>query len=109
MSPSPLRSRRRFCRLAGSALLLSFVGCATAPRTPNAAVLRLTCNVPDATLWIDDRLAGRASEWAKGRVLVAGFRRLEVRQSGFFSFYGEINPRPGETVTVHAELRPELE
>jgi hypothetical protein len=71
--------------------------------------LKLTTNVPEATLWIDDQLAGRVSEWAAGRVLMAGFRRIEVRQSGFFTFYKEINPRPGETVAVHAELRPELD
>ena len=83
--------------------------CATAPRAPNAAVLKLTCNVPDATLWIDDRLAGRTADWKAGRVLMAGFRRLEVRQPGFFTSFHEINPRPGETVSVHAELRPEVD
>jgi hypothetical protein len=89
--------------------LLGAAACATAPRTPNAAMLKLITNVPEATLWIDDRLAGRAAEWAAGRVLVAGFRRIEVRQPGFFTFYQEINPRPGDTITVHAELRPELD
>lgn len=69
----------------------------------------MTTNAPEATLWIDDRLAGRAVDWATGRVLVAGFRRIEVRQPGFFTFYQEINPRPGETIALHAELRPELD
>ena len=82
-------------------------GCAmTGPRP---AILRVRCNVPEATLWIDDAFAGRVAEWASGQPLGPGFRRVEIRQAGFFTFYAEISPEEGQAVSLDAQLRPDLD
>ncbi len=98
-------------RLAvGVALTLGLglaAGCAmTGPRP---AILRIRCNVPDANLWIDDAYAGRVAEWSSGQPLGPGFRRVEIRQAGFFTHYAEISAEEGQAVSVEAELRPELD
>ena len=88
-----------------AAVLLT--GCAmTGPRP---AILRVRCNVPEATLWIDDAFAGRVTEWGQGQPLGPGFRRVEIRQAGFFTFYAEISPEEGQSVSVDAQLRPDLD
>jgi hypothetical protein len=104
-------SRRRVLRsvLRGLALtgLMAVAGCAmTGPRP---AVLRVRCNVPEATLWIDDAFAGRVGEWSGGQALGPGFRRVEIRQAGFFTFSAEISPEEGQAVSLDAELRPHLD
>jgi hypothetical protein len=38
-----------------------------------------------------------------------GFRRLELRHPGSFTYYKEVNTQPGDTVVVTAQLHPELE
>ena len=83
------------------------IGCAlTGPRP---ATLRVRCNVPEATLWIDDAFAGRVGEWTRGQPLGPGFRRLEIRQAGYFPFYAEIVPEEGQALSLEAELRPALD
>lgn len=94
--------------VSGLAAALVATACATA-RPPALATLRLRCNVAEATLWIDDTLVGRASEWAKGRAMPAGFRRVEVRAPGYFTFYAEVSPKTGEAVALDAELQAELD
>jgi hypothetical protein len=82
-------------------------GCAmTGPRP---ATLRVRCNLPEATLWIDDSFAGRTGEWANGQPLGPGFRRIEIRQAGYFTYYRELAQEEGQTVAIDAELRPDLD
>jgi hypothetical protein len=86
------------------------LGCAACAMTgPRPAVLRVRCNVPDATLWIADAFAGRVAEWASGQPIGPGFRRVEIRQAGFFTHYAEISPEEGQAIALEAELRPELD
>jgi hypothetical protein len=82
--------------------------CATVPPRPRAR-LTVTCNVPDASLWIDDAFAGTASMWAKGAAIPAGFHRVEVRHPGHFSFFAEINPRAGEVIGLNVVLQATLD
>jgi hypothetical protein len=103
-----VRSRRRFMHsIAVTAIALA--GCATGSGLENAAFLKIDCNVPEAAVWIDDRLAGRVAEYREPRPMMAGFRRLEIRHPGHFTYFREISSRPGDTVHVRAELRAELE
>ena len=102
-------SRRRLWHAALAGLAGVLVGCATGGGMRDAAFLRLECNVPDATLWIDDRPAGRAAAWQETRPMPAGFRRLELRHPGYFTYYKEITTQPGDTVVITAQLHPELE
>ena len=110
MTAKPFGARRCLLLAALSVCLAGALnGCATTGGQRDAAFLQLECNVPDATLWIDDRLAGRAAIWQQARPMPAGFRRLELRHPGYFTYYREVAPGPGDTVLVRAELRPELE
>ncbi len=84
------------------------LGCATM-RVPSAG-LRVECDVPDATLWVDDVLMGRVAAWSKpGRALRAGFRRVEIRHPDFHSHYAELQLVDGVGAVIKAELRPVLE
>jgi hypothetical protein len=100
-------ARRSILRGLALAPAAALAGC---PMTgPRPAVLRVRCNVPDATLWIDDAYAGRVAEWAGGQPVGAGFRRVEIRQAGFFTYYAEISPEEGQAISVDAQLRPDLD
>jgi hypothetical protein len=93
--------------VAALALALA-VGCATARPAPSGT-LKVECNVPEATLRIDDVLLGRVADWTSPRALGAGFHRLEIGEPGHYTFYAEIKLREGEGTVVRALLRPLLE
>jgi hypothetical protein len=99
-------TRRRLLQSIAAVLL---AGCASGAALRDAAFLKIDCNVPEATVWIDDRLAGRVAEYHEARPMLAGFRRLEIRHPGHFTYFREISSRPGDTVLVRAQLRAELE
>ena len=81
------------------------VGCATMGSGPPTVAIRITGNVPDATVWIDDHLAGKVSEFSKsGKRLGAGFHRIEVRAPGSYSFFQEVDVKPGSDVAIRADL-----
>ena len=85
------------------------VGCATA--IPYGAVgFKVDSNVADATVWVDDVLLGRAVDWSRdGRHIHSGFHRIEIRRSGYYSFFQEIELPEGAHTVVKAELRPMVE
>jgi hypothetical protein len=99
-------------RAAARGLALAAVlaaGCAHA--VPYGAVaFRVDSNVPDATVWVDDVLIGKASDWSRdGLHIRAGFHRLEIRHPGYYSFFQEIELPEGSQAVVKAELRPLIE
>ena len=76
----------------------------------NAIAVRVDCNVPDATLWIDDVLVGKVSDFkGDGRFIKAGFHRIEVRHPNYYSFFQEVELAGGSHVTVNAKLRELIE
>jgi hypothetical protein len=98
---------KRVARLA--LLCAALAACAHAPAGA-AATLRVDSNVPEATVWIDDQLVGKASDFASGaRRVRAGFHRIEVRSPGYYSVFQEIEPVDGGSAVVKAELRPLLD
>jgi hypothetical protein len=93
--------------IAAAACLL-LVACATVGRP--AGTFQVECNVPDASVIIDDVMVGRASEWAPpGRQIRPGFHRIEVRHPGYFSHYAEIDLRDGAGTVLKVDLRPLLD
>jgi hypothetical protein len=98
---------RRAVRLA--LLCAALAACAHAPA--GAAVsLRVEASVPDATVWVDDELVGKASDFASGaRRVRAGFHRIEVRAPGYYSVFQEIEQPDGGSAVVKAQLRPLLD
>ena len=94
------------------ALWLGAAACAHAP-SAGAVGLRVEANVPEATVWIDDVLVGRANEWtANGnglRHIRPGFHRVEIRAAGFYSVFKEVDSPAGSSALVRADLRPLLD
>ena len=89
------------CALVGGA----FFGCATIGSGPPTVAIRITGNDPDATVWIDDRLAGRLADFSKsGKRLGLGFHRIEVRAPGAYSFFQEVEVKPGSDVAIQAVM-----
>ena len=95
---------RRFALLS---LWLAVASCAHAPV---GVALQVDANVPDATIWIDDVLIGKVTEWAHdGRHIRAGFHRVEIRAPGYYSVYREVEQVDGGHAAVNATLRPLVE
>jgi len=100
---------KRLRALVLAAVGLASVGCAT--MTPYGAVgMRVESNVPDATVWVDDVLVGNVRDWAReGKHIRSGFHRIEVRHSGYYSFFKEVELPEGAQAVVNAQLRPTVE
>ena len=76
----------------------------------NAIAFRVECNVPDATVWVDDVLVGKVSDWkSDGRHIRAGFHRIEIRHPNYYSFFQEVEFPGGSQVVVNAKLRELIE
>ena len=80
-------------------------GCATVGSGRETVALRLEGNVPDATIWVDDHLVGKLSDFSKsGKRLPVGFHRVEVRATGYYSHFQEVDAHPGQDISIHADL-----
>lgn len=107
-----LTSRPRRCSpwLVVPLLILAAVASCAHSLPANAIELRVECNVPDATVWIDDVLMGTTKDWSdKGRYIKPGFHRIEVRHPGYYSFFQEVELPPGSQTVVRATLRELVE
>jgi hypothetical protein len=100
-----------WARLRAAVLLVALVVSSCAHGLgANAIALRVDCNVPDATVWIDDVLVGTVSNWKSGkRQIRAGFHRIEIRHPGYYSFFQEVELPGGSEVVVTAKLRELVE
>lgn len=110
--PARLGARRVFFPglLVCVCLGLGFGACATMkPRPVPTGILKVVCNEPEASLWLDDRALGQVGRWAQGGRVPAGFRRITIRHPDYYPFYAEITLEPGATEVIEAELRRQLE
>jgi hypothetical protein len=79
-------------------------------RSVEGGGLRVECNLPDATVWVDDSLVGSAASWKDGsRQIRAGYHRIEVRHPGTYSVFKEIDLPVGGQAVVVANLRDTLD
>ena len=106
--------KRGFGRLVGAAALcvvLAVAGGSCAHTLgENAIAFRVDCNVPDATVWVDDVLVGKVADWkSDGKHIRAGFHRIEVRHPNYYSFFQEVELPGGSNVVVNAKLRELIE
>ena len=100
---------RTLCLAAIAALALGLGACATW-KAQDAISLRVECNVPDATIWVDDVLVGTAANWkADGKYIRSGFHRLEIRHPAHYSHFQEIDLPSGGKTIVTAKLEPLVE
>ena len=96
-------------RLGVVAALLVFGSCATWKTGPSIS-MRVECNVPDATVWVDDVLVGTAANWkADGKFIRAGFHRIEIRHPAYYSHFQEVDLPTGGKIVVTAKLEPLVE
>ena len=103
------RSLRALLVVASLLGATALAGCAHT-LSSGAAGVRVECNVPDASVWIDDLLAGNAKEWkSEGHQIRAGFHRVEIRHPGYYSFFQEVELPPGSRTVVNAKLRELLD
>ena len=94
--------------LAAALLALSAASCAHT-LDANAIAFSVECNVQDATVWVDDVLVGKVSDWKSGKHIRAGFHRIEVRHPNYYSFFQEVELPGGSHVVVNAKLRELIE
>jgi hypothetical protein len=100
-------ARRVLC--AAALFALSVASCAHS-LGGEAISFRVECNVPDATLWVDDVLVGKVTDWkSDGKQIRAGFHRIEVRHPNYYSFFQEVEVPGGSHVVVNAKLRELIE
>jgi PEGA domain len=91
-------------------VLAAFAGGCAHTLGDYAVGVRVECNIPDATVWIDDLLAGSAAEWkGEGHQIRAGFHRIEIRHPGYYSFFQEVDLPAGSRTVVNAKLREVLD
>lgn len=92
--------------LTGTAFALACGG--TSPQLgkgeSKSAVLVVSCNVPEAEVWINSRYSRSASELGRGLRLSPGSYRLEVRHSGYHARYFELDLAAQERRVVDVEL-----
>lgn len=102
-----------FVHLARVGALVSLTlmaACATASFGPPTVSMRVTSNIPDATVWVDDHLVAPAAQFAKGdRRLSLGFHRVEVRAPGYYSYFEELEAKPNTPVIIAAPLHELLD
>jgi len=88
-----------------SVLLAPGLACTTMGAAGNSVALRVETNVPDAMVWVDDRLVGTAASLvSSGTRLRVGFHRVEIRHPSHYSFFTEVDPKKGEDVVIRAQL-----
>lgn len=93
-------------RLPRSALL-ALAACAGAPsRAPGSAdaVLRLSCNVPEAALFVDGRYLAPVGLLRGGVALAPGRHRFELRHQGHLPKLWELELAGAERKAVTIEL-----
>ncbi|HEY8925631.1 MAG TPA: PEGA domain-containing protein [Polyangia bacterium] len=91
--------------LAAALALAPGLACTTMGAAGDSVALRVETNVPDAIVWVDDRLVGTAASLtSSGTRLRVGFHRIEVRHPSHYSFFTEVDPKRGEDVVIRAQL-----
>lgn len=104
MAPRPLS----LLVLLMPAMLLA-LGCSSAHvvrKDMAGGMLIVRCATADAEIYVDDAYLGSASQLHRGRRLIAGPHRLEVRRPGYFSAYRDFTIVAGKRYAVRVALQP---
>ena len=89
-------------------LLLLMIACAgPAQSLKRDAVLLVHCDLPSASIYVDEQFAGRAAELgARGLSVRHGNLRVEARADGYYPAYREVPVQAGGraqvTLSLHA-------
>lgn len=96
-------------RSPAAAALLALAACAGAPRREPSqaeAVLRLSCNVPEAALFVDGRYLAPVGLLRGGVALTPGRHRFELRHQGHLPRLWELELTKAERRDLTLELYP---
>ena len=93
---------------------LTFAACAhtgAAPASTRAAsaLVLVRCDVPDATIWVDERPIAEIRDARGGLRLHVGAHHLEIRHDRFHTRYFELSLLAGETRTLDVALAEVLD
>lgn len=100
----------RTAALALAALLAGGGGSCATFQAPPTARLAFECSIPEASIVLDDQLAGRCSEWKPpGKLVVAGFHRIEIRHPDHHPHFAEVTLDVDQARVLRVVLRPELD
>jgi hypothetical protein len=93
-----------------AALLVLLAACGGSARSvaPPRALLVVTAEVPDATLWIDEAHIGAIADLGGGVRLRAGTHRIELRHDRHHTRYAEVTLLPGERKVLALHLAEAL-
>lgn len=95
--------------LALGSLVLGACGGASTPATSaRDAVVRITSNVAEASLFVDGRFLAPVGLVTGGVALSPGRHRLELRHEGYLARFLELELAPAERRRVDAQLFPVL-
>lgn len=96
--------------LPAAALATALAGCGGAGRSSSSrdAVVRLTCNVAEASLFVDGRFLAPVGLLRGGVALSPGEHRLELRHDGYLPRFFELSLAVAEKRQLEAQLFPVL-
>lgn len=97
--------------LPAAALATALAGCGGAGRSSSSsrdAVVRLTCNVAEASLFVDGRFLAPVGLLRGGVALSPGEHRLELRHDGYLPRFFELSLAAAERRQLEAQLFPVL-
>jgi hypothetical protein len=88
-------------------VLLLLIACAAANQARRAdSVLLVECDVPSASVYVDETFAGRAADVGlRGLRVAHGSLRVEVRADGYYPAYRDVPVAAGERAHVKVPLR----
>lgn len=99
------------CAALAVTVAIGASACGGAQRSEDAsrdAIVRITCNVPDASLFVDGRFLAPVSLVRGGVALSPGAHRIELRHDAYLGRFLELTLAPAERRTIDAQLFPIL-
>ena len=98
-------------RLPVSCVLLSLLvacGATSSASRPAPAVLLVRAPIPDASIWVDEKLLGEVGALPGGVELRPGDHRVEIRHDRYHTRYFLLTLASGEKKTLDVTLAEEL-
>ena len=92
------------------AIMIAGCGAASQRRATRSldAVVKVTCNVPSAEIWLDERYVAEVGTVVDGIAMAPGSHQLVIRHDDYHTFYGELTVEPREQRVLVTTLAAKL-